>query len=63
MYNTGWGLGNDTEYCYTVRVVETNGIEGEVYDEDTNEGLENSRTLNTHQGGNEAEFHHSKRET
>jgi len=29
----------------------------------TNEGLENSRTLNAHQGGNEAEFHRSKRET
>ena len=29
----------------------------------TNEGLENSRTLNTHQGGNDAEFHRSKRET
>lgn len=29
----------------------------------TNEGLENSRTLNAHQGGNEAEFHKSKKET
>ena len=29
----------------------------------TNEGLENARTLNTHQGGNDAEFHQSKRET
>tara|TARA_Y100000817_G_scaffold314452_1_gene313336 strand:+ start:1710 stop:3497 length:1788 start_codon:yes stop_codon:yes gene_type:complete len=29
----------------------------------TNEGLENSRTLNAHQGGNDAEFHRSKRET
>jgi len=29
----------------------------------TNEGLENTRTLNTHQGGNEAEFYNSKRET
>ena len=27
----------------------------------TNEGLENSRTLNAHQGGNDAEFHRSKR--
>ncbi len=29
----------------------------------TNEGLENSRVLSAHQGGNEAEFHRSKRET
>tara|TARA_B100000686_G_C16794030_1_gene980919 strand:- start:1908 stop:3695 length:1788 start_codon:yes stop_codon:yes gene_type:complete len=29
----------------------------------TNEGLENSRTLDTHQGGNESEFYRSKRET
>ena len=29
----------------------------------TNEGLENSRTLSMHQGGNDAEFHRSKKET
>jgi hypothetical protein len=29
----------------------------------TNEGLENSRSLNAHQGGNDAEFHQSRRET
>jgi len=29
----------------------------------TNEGLENSRALTMHQGGNDAEFHTSKRET
>ena len=29
----------------------------------TNEGLENSRSLISHQGGNDAEFHHSKTET
>lgn len=28
-----------------------------------NEGLDNSRTLNTHQGGNEAEFYREKKET
>ena len=29
----------------------------------TNEGIENSRTLNSHQGGNDAEFYRSRRET
>ena len=49
--------------CASKIKIDELSIEGEVYEEDTNEGLENSRTLNTHQGGNEAEFHRSKRET
>ena len=32
--DTGWGIGYDTEYCYTVTVVEPNGNEGANFDEE-----------------------------